>query len=137
MPTHFEIEDRGLMVITITEPWSMADLIATYPAAEKHLNAINHPVFTLVDIRRMQTVPSGALAGRNSPYIVNARCQKVIVVGANPFAKKLTEVAFNITKLIQHAPAHSGLKVEFYTTMEQGRERIAALNKQHELTPAG
>src|SRR5437899_1614483 len=98
MPTTLDIEEGGqLFVLRLIDPWTMEDLLTTYPKALAHLNnGENYKVCTLVDLTQMKVVAKSALKGRINPFVTHPRNGPVVVVGANQFARVIVDTALRI-----------------------------------------
>jgi hypothetical protein len=109
------IENGQVLKITITDPWTMQQLIDTFPEANQFISSAPVKVHSIIDLLGMKSVPSNALGGRNSPSIVNPNSGYVFVVGASKFAQTLTEVAFKVARYN---------KVQFFSTMDSALDQL-------------
>jgi hypothetical protein len=109
------VENGQVLKITISDPWTMQQLIDTFPEANKFITSAPGKVHSIIDLLQMKSVPSNALGGRNSPSIVHPNSGYVFVVGASKFAQTLTEVAFKVARYN---------KVQFFSTMESALEQL-------------
>lgn len=114
MPITFQFSsEKSLITLTITDPWTVGELDQVYESEKPIFDAAGDvKVNTLVDIRNMHSIPPRALTRRNSPNITHPNSGRVVVVGANAFARNLASAAFNLAGFD---------KAQFVATLEEAR----------------
>ena len=88
------IEDGRIFVLTVADPWTIADLVGA-EEADKVIrdNSSFAKVHCLIDARGMHKMPPGALlTGRRTPSISHPTAGYVAVVGANSFVRAVSDI---------------------------------------------
>jgi hypothetical protein len=99
MPLTYQFSDAGhLVTLTVTDPWTAQELEKFYEAERPYFDkAGNYKVHTLVDIRKMRSIPPGVLSRRKSPNITHKNSGLVLLVGASHLAQIMVNTAFTLT----------------------------------------
>jgi hypothetical protein len=107
-------QDGSLVTLTVTDPWTIEEMDSFYKA-ERPLfdSAANYKVHTLVDIRKMRTIPRGILRRGSSPNITHRNSGLVAIVGASMFAQSMANTAFRISQF---------KRARFFKTMEEAHQ---------------
>jgi hypothetical protein len=72
MPTWLELIENGHATrLTITEPWTVADLTARFAEGRALRDQSTHKIHSLVDLRGIRTLPDGLLRARLSPIFTH------------------------------------------------------------------
>lgn len=98
MPVTLEMADKRVMVLTLTAPWNVGELMAVYPEEQKIYDAATDKVFAIVNLTNMGNIPAGALRARVSPQVTHPMSGQVCIVGANAVARTMAETVFKLTR---------------------------------------
>ena len=97
MPVTLDMHDENqILVLAITEPWTIAQLKSVYPTAISFLDRVPHKVNILIDLTAMKHVPLPGLWDRNSPLVVHANSGEIAVAGASSYTRSLAEASFRL-----------------------------------------
>ena len=122
MPVTLEHPHEQLVVMTITAPWKVDELIAVYPQMEKYYSAAEKPMYGITNIEKIGTIPPGALRARVSPMVAHKNCAHVYVVGAKGVARSLAEAVFTLTHFE---------KIDFYDTEAEAMAHFMSSISSH------
>jgi hypothetical protein len=119
MPVNLQASENGKsMTLTLSDPWTINELLDTYPKAEVLFDAAKGPVHTIVDISKIGSIPSGALRARKSPFMSHPNSHTQVIVGAQHFARKMAEMVFQLTNF---------KRVKFFETIQEANDFVASL----------
>lgn len=97
MPVEFKLlEHEKVATFKVAEPWSMAEIFAVGKQADLQLSAHAQPVYLIVDLSEVSSIPPNALAGRRNPMIFNPYCTRIIVVSSNPLICSIAETGLRL-----------------------------------------
>ena len=99
-----KIHPRVLQII-ISEPWTTEELMATYPEAQRLLDAAapGKKLYTVVDLTATNHLPLGILRARASPQVSHLNSDSVIIIGGNSIVKTIAETGF---RLVHYSKVH-------------------------------
>jgi hypothetical protein len=99
MPVDFQItQDGWLTRLTITEPWSVEDLLKNFDMGRELRDNSPHKVYTLLDLRGVTSAPPNLLRLRSSPIFAHPNSGYAAVVGANAVARNIIEVFLKVLR---------------------------------------
>jgi hypothetical protein len=98
MPVELSVSELdNAVVLTITDPWSVAELSSYYPEIERLMNRSTVKVNTIVDMTRARRPPPGVLSVRlDTPIIHNKNSGRLVIIGASAFVRSLSDVVMRL-----------------------------------------
>ena len=121
MPVTLAQTHERVVVMTIAAPWTVDELIAVYPKMKEYYDAASQPIYGIVDITKIGTIPAGALRARTSPMTAHENSATIFIVGAKGVAKILADTVFALTHYT---------RVQFFETEAQVQAQLASLLNQ-------
>jgi hypothetical protein len=99
MPVTLEVREEGrVLYMTISDPWSVQDILAIQPRTHDLFAKAQHKIHTLVHVTA-RSVPSGMLTARPSSGGLSRPSEgQIVIVGAPALLKAIAEVMFKIAK---------------------------------------
>ena len=95
--TFYALESGRILYVRIVSPWTVDDLIATYPLQKPYFDQASGRVHSLYDMLEMRAIPKTPLRGRFSPGLFHKSSGYVVVVGADSSpARMLTDLSFRL-----------------------------------------
>jgi hypothetical protein len=86
------------MLITVTDPWSVEDLQASFVVIVDYLDHAEQPVHTIIDLLRMHKLAQGALQAYDGPLYHHERSGYIVFVVTNKLAQTVAERAVFLTR---------------------------------------
>jgi hypothetical protein len=99
MPVEVHISNDGHVVnMAYVDPWSIRDLLETYPQQKEWVEQGQDDMSILVDLRRTAHVPPGVLRVRESPLMKTPRVKRIAAVGGPEYARVLGDAVLRLIR---------------------------------------
>lgn len=94
------LENGRIVRVTFSEPLTMADVREAFKKDQLHRDAATNgrKIHALINTQAIRRLPPGVLEGRRSPSLVHPTSGQVVVVGASPFARTISETVFRLVR---------------------------------------
>jgi len=84
------------MRLTITTPWTVKEMADVYVEEQKLFDVSQLTIYSIINVEDVHSIPPGVLRLRAAPMVVDPKSVQVLVVGANAFARAITETGFKL-----------------------------------------
>jgi len=113
VPITFDIRENGWVIYkTLTDPWSVEEMIPYVVMNRQHRDHCLHTVHSFYNLLGSHRLPPNVLRLRyGSPDLYHPRSGKVVLVGANPAARSVIEIIFTLVRFE---------RFKFFSTEEEG-----------------
>jgi hypothetical protein len=97
MPVEIHISDDNIIVVMkYIDPWTVQDLMQTFPTAKTLCDQAQHELSILVDLRGTVHLPPGVLRARESPLLKSPRVKRVAAVGGPAYVRVLGDAVLRL-----------------------------------------
>ena len=125
MPVTLELIENGRSFrYVISDPWKMADFIATFPQAKAILDASPYRVHGIVNLLGAAKDPVGVLNIRKHPSFSHPKSGYTVFCQATLLARRVTETALRIARFN---------RFRFFDTEQEGMAFLHELMAQEDL----
>jgi hypothetical protein len=63
-----------------------------------YLDKADQDMHILINVERIRQIPAGILRARSVPTMSHPRCAHIVICGASPFVRSLSETIFKVTR---------------------------------------
>jgi hypothetical protein len=125
MPVTLElIEHERCFRYVISDPWKIADFVATFPHAKTILDASPFPVHGIVNLHATAKDPMGVLTIRKHPSFSHPNSGYTAFCHATLLARRVTETALKIARFN---------RLKFFDSEQEGMTFLRELMAQEDL----
>jgi hypothetical protein len=99
MPAHLEVkEDDRVLHYTVSEPWTLNDMLELNRQARDVYEAANHKVHVLVNVSAVGNVPPGFVRARSNPDFTHPNAGYIAVVGASLLIRSMSDLILRLAR---------------------------------------
>lgn len=122
MPVTMEMQRDGrLMVWKFHHPWTVAEVSAHYDQVKALMDNSPCLIHSLVDLRDMKTIPSGALGLRKTSTWDHPRSGYTVFLGGSAFAQSMINTLFRVVRFE---------RIKFFLTEQDALTYVDSLIKE-------
>jgi hypothetical protein len=92
------IEDGRALYFTYSDPWTLEEANQLNAQAEQLYETASQPLITVIDLRKMRSIPVGALNVRFYAQLMHPKAGKMIVLGANSVIRTTGQMLLNLVR---------------------------------------
>src|SRR4051794_18615144 len=116
MPVNVYTSDNDRIIhMDYVDPWSVTDLLATFPQQKVLCERIKQPMIVVVDLLGTQRIPPGVVRARESPLLKSKYLEQIVAVGGPSIARVLGEVVLKVAGFKQ---------AQFFQTREAATQAL-------------
>jgi len=128
MPVTMELRENGrVLYYTISEPWTLKELMDRYPEEQAYRDSVAHTVHELVNLSRIGKIPPNALAARHIPAFSHSKSGFFVIVSSNILVQRLAQTIFQLARSRQ---------LRFFESEDKGWEFIRQALADEDATKA-